>query len=150
MVTGVIPSPPRFLPSIFIAHRVQQSHCSSIFHRTLLTHALALSASQFVHKKKSSMHSAGLELTKLTHILYLGNPSTAIFKAVRSPARSGHFSTYQCESEKQDASRVTAVYLVQLLEFESGNFASFDTPTFSQRPTLKPHQKSGSMFPSLH
>ena len=38
----------------------------------LLTDALALSASQFVHKKKShrictSMHSAGLELTKLTY-----------------------------------------------------------------------------------
>ena len=28
MVTGVVPSSPRFLPSIFIAHRVQQSHCS--------------------------------------------------------------------------------------------------------------------------
>ena len=28
VVTGVVPSPPRFLPSIFIAHRVQQSHCS--------------------------------------------------------------------------------------------------------------------------
>ena len=73
VVTGVVPSPPRFLPSIFIAHRVQQSHCSSIFHQMLLTHALALSASQFVHKKKSqriytSMHSAGLELTKLTSI----------------------------------------------------------------------------------
>ena len=72
MVTGVVPSPPRFLPSIFIAHRVQQPHCSSIFHRVLLTHALALSASQFVHKKKSqrvytSMHSEGLELTKLTY-----------------------------------------------------------------------------------
>ena len=72
VVTGVIPSPPRFLPSIFIAHRVQQSHCSSIVHRMFLTHALALSASQFVHKKKSqriytSMHSAGLELTKLTY-----------------------------------------------------------------------------------
>ena len=56
----------------FIAHRVQQSHCWSIVHRVLLTHALALSASQFVHKKKSqrkytSMHSAGLELTKLTY-----------------------------------------------------------------------------------
>ena len=56
----------------FIAHRVQQFHCSSIVHRVLLTHALALSASQFVHKKKSqrvytSMHSAGLELTKLTY-----------------------------------------------------------------------------------
>ena len=64
--------PPRFLPSIFIAHRVQQSHCSSSVHRVLLTHALALSASQFVHKKKSrriytSVHSAGLELTKLTY-----------------------------------------------------------------------------------
>ena len=72
VVTGVVPSSPRFLPSIFIAHRVQQSHCSSIFHRVLLTHALALSASQFVHKKKSpriytSMHSVGLELTKLTY-----------------------------------------------------------------------------------
>ena len=72
MGTGVIPSPPGFLPSIFIAHRVQQSHCSSIVHRVLLTHALALSASQFVHKRKSqrmytSMHSAGLELTKLTY-----------------------------------------------------------------------------------
>ena len=72
MITGVVPSSPRFLPSTFIAHRVQQSHCSSIFHRVLLTHALALSASQFVRKKKSqraytSMHSAGLELTKLTY-----------------------------------------------------------------------------------
>ena len=51
VVTGVVPSPPWFLPSIFIAHRVQQSHCSSIFHRVLLNHALALSASQFMHKK---------------------------------------------------------------------------------------------------
>ena len=72
VVTGVVPFFPRFLPSIFIAHRVQQSRCSSIFHRVLLTHALALSASQFLHKKKSqriftSMHSAGLELTKLTY-----------------------------------------------------------------------------------
>ena len=65
-------SPPRFLPSIFIAHRVQQSHCSSIFYRVLLTHALAFSASQFVHKKESpriytSMHSGGFELTKLIY-----------------------------------------------------------------------------------
>ena len=72
MVTGVVPSSPRFLPSIFIAHRLQQSHCSSIFHRVLLTHALALSASHFVHRTKSpriytSMHSWGFELTKLTY-----------------------------------------------------------------------------------
>ena len=53
MVTGVVPSPPRFLPSIFIAHRIQQSHCSSIFHRVLLTRRCrARYASQFVHKKK--------------------------------------------------------------------------------------------------
>ena len=70
--TGVVPSPPQFLPSFFIAHRVQQSHCSSIFHRVLLTHALGLSQSQFAHKKKSlrictSMHSGGLELTKLSY-----------------------------------------------------------------------------------
>ena len=47
---GVDPSsPPVLLPSIFIAHRVQQSHCSSIFHRVLLTHALlALSASKSI------------------------------------------------------------------------------------------------------
>ena len=42
------------------------------FHRELLTHALALSAIQFVHKKKSpriytSMHSGGFELTKLAY-----------------------------------------------------------------------------------
>ena len=45
--------PPVLAFNFFIAHRVQQSHCSSIFHRVLLTHALALSASQIVHKKKS-------------------------------------------------------------------------------------------------
>ena len=65
VVTGVVPSSPRFLPSIFFAHRVQHSHCSSIVHRVLLlTLALALSASQFVRKRKSprmytSMHSVG-------------------------------------------------------------------------------------------
>ena len=72
VVTGCVPSPPRFLSSFFIAHRAQQSHCSSISHRVLLTHALALSAGQFVRKKKSprmytSMHSGGFELTKLTY-----------------------------------------------------------------------------------
>ena len=72
VVTGVVPSSPRFLPSIFIAHRVQLSHCSSIFHRVLLTHAHAFCAGKFVHNKKSprmytSMHSSGLEHTKLTY-----------------------------------------------------------------------------------
>ena len=54
VVTGVVPSPPRFLPSICIAHRVQQSHCSSIFHRVLLTHALALSKLICEHEKAPS------------------------------------------------------------------------------------------------
>ena len=31
VVTGVVPSPPRYVPSFFILHRVQHSHCSSIF-----------------------------------------------------------------------------------------------------------------------
>ena len=74
VVTGVVPSTPRFLPSICITHRVQQSHRSSIFHRVLLTHALAFSASQFVHKINSpriytsrQYALGGFELTKLTY-----------------------------------------------------------------------------------
>ena len=64
-------SPGSSLP-IRNAHRFQQSHCSPIFHRVLLTHALTLSASEFVHKKESpriytSMHSGGLKLTKVTY-----------------------------------------------------------------------------------
>ena len=55
---------PPVLASICFANRVQQSHCSSIVHRVLLTHALAFSSSQFVHEKKSprictSMHTGG-------------------------------------------------------------------------------------------
>ena len=104
VVTGVVPSPPRFLPSIFIAHRVQHSRCSSIFHRVLLTHALALSASQFVHKKKSpriytSMHSWGFEFTKLTYTRLEDNlihhrgdrsiksASTVLKQSIRPPQR---------------------------------------------------------------
>ena len=74
VVSGVVPSPRRYVPSVFIAHTVQRSHCSSIFIeiRMLLTHAFALSESLFVRKKTSlriimSMHSGGLELTQLTY-----------------------------------------------------------------------------------
>ena len=73
VATGVVPSPRRFLPlMLFSAQRIQQSRCSSISHRVLLTHALALSASQLVHKKESlrihtNTHSGGLELTELTY-----------------------------------------------------------------------------------
>ena len=81
VVGGVVPSSPWFLPSFFIAHGVQQSHydCLSIFHRVLLTHALlALSASQFAHKKKyprisTSMHSGGFKLTTLTYTRLVDN-----------------------------------------------------------------------------
>ena len=71
-VKVIVPSLPWFLLSVFIADKVQQSHCSSIFHRVLLTDALALSASQFVRKKKSptvytSMPSGRFELTKLIY-----------------------------------------------------------------------------------
>ena len=89
VVTGVIPFPPRFLPSIFIAHRVQQSHCSSIFHRVLLTHALALSASQFVRKKKSpriytSMHPGGIR----TH-------ETDLYQTYKVPGISSNGGMYK-------------------------------------------------------
>ena len=91
--------PPRVLASIFIAHRVQQSHCSSTFHRVLLTHALALSARQSVHKKKSprfctSMHSGRLELTKLTYTRLEDNlirnrgDRTALLTLVSTPGQA--------------------------------------------------------------
>ena len=104
--------PPLFLPSIFTAHRVQQSHCSSIFHRVLLTHALALSASQFVHKKKSprlytNMHSGGFELTNLTYtrlednlIRHRGD------QARRRTAR--HLTALRCASELYIAGLIRA------------------------------------------
>ena len=31
VVTGVVPSPPRYVPSFLVAHRVRHSHCSSMF-----------------------------------------------------------------------------------------------------------------------
>ena len=100
-------SPPRFLPSIFIAHRVQHSHCSSIFHRVLLTHALALAASQSVRKKKSqriytSTHSAGLELTKLT---YTRLENTLIrHRGDRLPCVCNGGSSLRCWSSKRGPS----------------------------------------------
>ena len=62
----------------------------------LLTHALALSASQFVHKKKSqriytSMHSAGLELTKLTYTRLEDN-------LIRHRRDRLHYVAYACDA----------------------------------------------------
>ena len=31
VATGAVPSPPRYVPLILVAHRVQHSHCASIF-----------------------------------------------------------------------------------------------------------------------
>ena len=73
LVTGVVPSPSPgpHLRFFFIVHRVQQSHCSSIFNRVSLTCAFRKS---ICARKKSlriytSMNSGGLELTK-THVSY--------------------------------------------------------------------------------
>ena len=49
VVTGVVPSPPRFLPSISIAEASAIPQLIDV--PSLLTHALALSASQLVHKE---------------------------------------------------------------------------------------------------
>ena len=71
MVLGVVPSPPRYVSLTRIGGPAFPLLVD--FHRMLLSHAFALSASQFVNKKKSirilytSMHSEGLELTKLTY-----------------------------------------------------------------------------------
>ena len=65
VVTCVVPSPSRFLPSIFIAHRVQQSHCSSIFHRViLLTHT--------DHITTNSKADSSLSTTKVLKIGRMG------------------------------------------------------------------------------
>ena len=71
VVTGVVTSPPPVLAFNF--YLAQGSfHCSSIFHRVLPTHALALSAGEFVHIKKTpriytNMHLGRFELAKLTY-----------------------------------------------------------------------------------
>ena len=54
--------PPVLAFKFYRAHRVQQSNCTSISHLVLLTHAVALSASQFMHKKKSQRICTGYAL----------------------------------------------------------------------------------------
>ena len=73
VVTGVVSFPPRAFPSIFTAHRVQQLHCSSIFHRALQTHALSrfpqvdFCARKSPHEFIRVCTRGGFELTKLTY-----------------------------------------------------------------------------------
>ena len=66
-VTGVVPSPPRYVPSIISAHSVQHSHCSSIF-----IECCKLTLSRFpliiFYARKSPyeyVHSVRIELAKL-------------------------------------------------------------------------------------
>ena len=75
VVTGVVPSSPAALAFNFFLSRIGFINpiARRFFHRVLPTHALALSAGQSAHKKKSPrnytsrMHSGGFELTKLTY-----------------------------------------------------------------------------------
>ena len=53
VVTGVIPSPPRYVHSIFITHRVQHSHCSSIFIECCQLSLSRFALIIFLLKKKS-------------------------------------------------------------------------------------------------
>ena len=87
--------PARFRPSIFIAHRVQQSHCSSIFHRVLLTHALGLSRKSICAQEKPlricmSMHSGELILLvsqlEALHVMGVNLAS----QGVRAERLAGH------------------------------------------------------------
>ena len=81
MLRDVVPSP-RFLPSIFIAHRVQQSRCvansrSRAFRKSIcaqekslriFTYEYALGRTRTHETEvRTSMHSGGLELTKLNY-----------------------------------------------------------------------------------
>ena len=67
VVTGVVlPFPPSVIAFICFWRIGFSTHWSSIFHQVLLTHAIALSASQLVHKMTNytSTHSEEFEHTK--------------------------------------------------------------------------------------
>ena len=67
VVKGVVPSSLRYAPSIFIPHRVQHSHCSSIFiERSLLTLSRFPLINFYARKSPYEyVHSVRIELTKL-------------------------------------------------------------------------------------
>ena len=66
VVTGVYPCP-RYVPLLFVAHRVSAFPLLVDLHRMYVTHALALSANQCFMQQEAptSVHSARLEPTKL-------------------------------------------------------------------------------------
>ena len=57
VVTGVVPSPPRYVPS-FLSRIGSSIPLLVDFHRKLLTHVLALSANQCLCKKKSPINTS--------------------------------------------------------------------------------------------
>ena len=69
VVTGVVLSPPRYVPLIFIAHTVQHSHCSSIFIECCqLTLSRFPLINFYFYPRKSPyeyVHSVRIELAKL-------------------------------------------------------------------------------------
>ena len=62
VVTGVVPSSPRHVPSIFIAHRVQHSHCSSISSNVANSRSRAFRYSIFMQEKVPSRMCTRWEL----------------------------------------------------------------------------------------
>ena len=66
VVTGVVPSP-RYVPSNFIAHRVQHSHCSSIFIECCYLTLSRFPPINFYARKSpyEYVHSVRIELAKL-------------------------------------------------------------------------------------
>ena len=93
VVTGVVPSPPRYVPSFFIAHRVQHSRCSSIFIECCWLMLSGFPLTNF-HGVKflTSLHSMKLEPPKLiligTRTTYTKLPETpALTKSVLAGRR---------------------------------------------------------------
>ena len=72
VVTDVVPSPPRFLPSAFITHRVQQiplliEFLLSVDNSRSRAFRKSICAQQKSLRTCTTMHSKRLELTKLTY-----------------------------------------------------------------------------------
>ena len=67
VVTGVVPSPPRYVPSIFIARRVEHSHCSSIYIECCEVTLSRFPLINFYPRKSAYeyVHSVRIELAKL-------------------------------------------------------------------------------------
>ena len=89
VVIGVVPSPPRFLAfNFYRTSGVQQSHCSSIFHRVfLLTHALSR-----LPQKKSicARGKVPTNLYEYAHSVGLGRGCAKLRKSRRRHVRAVH------------------------------------------------------------